>query len=224
MKISSRLALGLYRSRLVARLLFGGPLPALGAGDRYFDVTTLALRQRVRERVAAGSRVLEIGTGSFAILARWMCRELDARVCCTEIDATTAGRARACVELEGLDIEVHEGSLFASLEESTDLVIFNPPYLPRALGLARGLSDLHRRQWDGGPDGTAVLREFLAALRGRGEGACALVGLNEQHVSTRRVRDLVEELGGLELMESRHQSWLPGVVHELRVAASANSS
>ena len=62
----------LTRSSGCARLLFGGRFQGLPPGDRYFDATTWALKCVLAEQLQEGARVLEIGTGPHATLARWL--------------------------------------------------------------------------------------------------------------------------------------------------------
>lgn len=216
MGLASTVALGLYRSRALARALFGGGQPPLTGGDRYFDATTIALKRVIASRVERGASVLEIGCGSCAILARWMARERGLEVTCTEIDRATFDRARSCVQSEGLEIEVVHGSLFADLSGPFDWVVINPPYVPTSVGKRRGLSDEHRHQWDGGSDGARLLASFFAAASEPRGPAQLLVGVNAQHVSDELFRAVLAETPGLECV-ARHQSrgW-PSAVYELR--------
>jgi methylase of polypeptide subunit release factors len=206
----------LARSPRVAARLFGGVFPSLRAGERYFDATTLALRNRLKGTLVPGERVLEVGTGSHATLARWLHARLGCEVLCTELDPASAQRARARLARERLKLEVRCGELFADVDEPLDWVVFNPPYVPTAVGQARGLSERQRSTWDGGPDGTSVLEAFLAAFEARETRARAFLGINARYLRRARVEELVAAHPGLVLAGVRHQKWLAVDVYELQ--------
>ena len=60
------LAARLYRSRALARALFGVRCATPGPDDHLFDVTTIVLVRRARQLVGADTRVVDLGTGSQA--------------------------------------------------------------------------------------------------------------------------------------------------------------
>jgi hypothetical protein len=70
----------LTRSAFLTRWLFGVHAPALADGNRCFDLTTLALQREARRRIARGARVLDMGTGTTAVLGIWIERELGSTV------------------------------------------------------------------------------------------------------------------------------------------------
>lgn len=184
----------LAASRLVAQLLFDVKLPSREPGERYFDTTTLALRGAAATHVSSSDRICDAGCGSFALLGLWLAQR-SAHVVCTEIDPAIAARADATVRLNGADVEVRVAPLFGDGSERFDVILFNPPYVPTATGEARALPESHRTQWDGGPDGAATIREFLAALAERSHGATALLGVSRRHVPRARMEALVREAG-----------------------------
>ena len=193
----------LSRSRLAARLLFGLDLPPLPAGCHYFDVTTLALARAAKTRLSDGDRVLDMGAGSVAILGLFAAH-LGCEVTATELNEVIADQARASIAADGADIEVLCGPFFANHAPHLDWVLFNPPYVPTESGLARGLPQELRSQWDGGPNGTTVIAGFLDALA-QWEGAPrVLMGVNRRHVSRESVEALLDahSAASLETVES----------------------
>ncbi len=196
----------LARSRWVGRLLFGFDLPALRPGDRYFDVTTLALRRAAR-RIPPGARVLDLGTGSAALLALDLWRR-GCRVEAVEIDAGVAGEAEASIRRQGAHRPLRRADLLEGAPDDLEFVLFNPPYVPTATGEGRGLPAAFRSQWDGGPDGTRVISAFLDALAAHPGDPTALLGVNGRHVPRERVEALVAERPALVLRETRGEPLL----------------
>jgi hypothetical protein len=216
----------LARSRALAGRLLGLELPPLEAGEHYLDATTLALLRAARRHVVPGSRVLEVGTGCAAVVALWLWRRLGCEVTATELAPHVAARARESVRLDGAPVRVVEGDLLAGLQGPFDHVLFNPPYVPTAVGRARGLPERLRSQWDGGADGTEVLARFLAAFEREGGDATALLGVNRLHVPRAVALRCISERAGLELVERLDAPWLPSDVYVLvrRKGPSASAS
>ncbi len=213
----------LTRSRLAARVAFGGRYPRLKPGEHHFDVTTLALVRKAGQVVPRGARVLDMGTGSAAILGLWCWRHRACRVICTDIDLDLARRARANVLANGASSHVVCCESLAGLRSVFDVVLFNPPYVPTGIGEARCLPDRLRTQWDGGADGTDAIAAFLEAFDERGGDATALVGVNRRHVPRARVAPLLEGCSS-KVTEIWKHPWLPVDVYVLVRKKSPSAS
>jgi release factor glutamine methyltransferase len=121
-----------------------------------------ALARRAVERLPATGTAIDLCTGSGAIARTLMERRPGARVVASETDA----RAVACAAANG--VEVFHGDLFAPLPRTlhgrVDVVVGVVPYVPTP-----ELSLLQRDTfafestgpYDGGADGTAILRRVL---------------------------------------------------------------
>jgi methylase of polypeptide subunit release factors len=214
----------LTRSRILARSIFGLPFPRLGPDEHYFDATTLALRFELRHRIPRGCRVLDMGTGSAAVLGLWLWRARGCRVTCTDVDAAIVQRARESVRLAGAPIRVHQGSFFEDLDDAFDHVVFNPPYVPTAVGRRRELPERTRSQWDGGPEGTDVIAAFLEAFESAGGSAVAWMGVNHRHVSRADVERLCAQRAGIALRAVHARRWLPVDVYVLVRSQSPSAS
>jgi len=161
---------------LVARRLTGEPLAwitgsvcfcgleiAVDPGVYVPRWQTEALALRAVERLPANGAAVDVCTGAGAIAKTLMARRPQARVLATDLDE----RAVACARRNG--VEAHRGDLLAplprALEGSVDVVVGVVPYVPTG-----DLRLLHRDaltfestlSYDGGEDGTALLRRVVA--------------------------------------------------------------
>lgn len=120
------------------------------------------LALRAVERLPSNGTAVDLCTGSGAVAKTLMVHCPAARVVASDVDA----RAVACARANG--VEVHLGDLFAplppALEGAVDVVIGVAPYVPTP-----ALETLQRDtftfesplSYDGGPDGTDILRRIL---------------------------------------------------------------
>jgi release factor glutamine methyltransferase len=149
------------------------------------------LADAIVDRIDAGERVLEVGTGSGYVAAR-VSEETGTRVVGSDINPEACRRARE----EG--VEAVRGNLTDPFRrDSFDVVCFNPPYLPTP----------PEQEWDdplehalsGGEDGRRLIRPFLADVGRilRPEGRVYLL------VSSLTDIDAVAELADSAGMETR---------------------
>jgi release factor glutamine methyltransferase len=123
---------------------------------------TVALARRAVARLPVAGAAVDLCTGAGAVAATLMRRRLGARVVASDID----DRAVACAVANG--VEAYGGDLFAPLPDtllgSADVVVGVVPYVPTpALALLPRdtLAFEAPLSYDGGPDGTEVLRRVL---------------------------------------------------------------
>ena len=120
------------------------------------------LALRAAERLPAGGLAIDVCTGAGAIAKTLMARRPGARVVATDVDE----RAVACARRNGVD--AHRGDLLAplprALEGRVDVVVGVVPYVPTPeLPLLQRdtLTFESTLSYDGGPDGTNILRRVL---------------------------------------------------------------
>jgi release factor glutamine methyltransferase len=125
------------------------------------------LARRAVERLPAAGAAIDLCTGAGAIAMTLSANRPGARVVASEIDE----RAAACARANG--VEVARGDLFAplpgALRGCVDVVVGVVPYVPTpALPLLQRdtLAFESPLSYDGGPDGTDVLRRVLADAPG----------------------------------------------------------
>lgn len=153
---------------------------------------TELLAKAVTDYIKPGSKVLEIGCGSGAIsilLAKMGCK-----VTATDINPKAIEVAKRNAKLNNVRIRFVVSDLFAGLNETYDVVVFNPPYLPED-EYDFFLDNYHRLALVGGKKGNEViirfLRELPQHLRPNGEVYFVLSSLSEPE----EVYGLIEDLG-----------------------------
>lgn len=180
-----------FRSRSLARVLFGvKPLPEARPFS-YFDVTTYVLSRRASRLVSSSDCVLDLGSGPHAMLGLYLWKTVGCRVICADRDETMVGLSRQAVALNEAPIEVVQSTFFSGVEDDFDTVTFNPPYVKSDGEPARLLSPLTQTMWDGGSNGTDVIDGFLAAIESHDRPVAAHMGLNNMHVSTEAVLKII---------------------------------
>ncbi len=159
----------------VERRLTGEPLAWITGHARFCDVDiridrdvyvprwqSEPLTHRAVARLPAGGVAIDLCTGSGAIAKVLRTHRPDARIYATEIDE----RAAACAAANG--VEVYRGDLFSPLPSSVrgqvDVVVGVVPYVPtpELPFLQRDTFTFESAlSYDGGPDGTGILRRVL---------------------------------------------------------------
>jgi release factor glutamine methyltransferase len=161
---------------LVARRLTGEPLAWITGSVSFCGLEVAVepgvyvprwqsepLALRAAERLPANGVAVDVCTGAGAIAMTLMARRPRARVVATDLDE----RAVACARRNGVD--AHRGDLLAplprALEGRVDVVVGVVPYVPTpdlALLQRDTLTFESALSYDGGEDGTALLRRVVA--------------------------------------------------------------
>jgi release factor glutamine methyltransferase len=106
------------------------------------------------EPLPPGADVLDVGTGSGALAIEAARR--GGRVTAVDVSWRAVCTARLNAALSGRSVRIRRGNLFAPVrDESFDLILANPPYVPAPAGGARPHGEA--RSWDAGHDGRLVL-------------------------------------------------------------------
>ena len=121
--------------------------------------------------LAAGDRVLEVGTGSGCIAVATAVHQAGVRVDATEIDSAALEMARANVSRHRVNDQVRliEADLFPPDPTRYRVIISNPPYVPTVEIAALPPEYGHEpaAALDGGTDGLDVVRRLLEGARER---------------------------------------------------------
>jgi release factor glutamine methyltransferase len=141
--------------------------------------------------------VLEIGAGTGIIALS--CAQKGATVICSDINPYAVTIIQRNInenrdKLKG-SIEVRRGYLFQVLkkDESFDIIIFNPPYLPTRLDEKVDDGGWFDIAVDGGKTGLETTRRFLASvsqyLKPRGEGYYIFSTLSDKELLTAYIKE-----------------------------------
>lgn len=165
---------------LVARRLTGEPLAWITGSVTFCDLDVRVdpgvyvprwqselLTRRAVDRLPADGTAIDLCTGAGAIARTLIARRPGARVLATDVDE----RAVACARANGVD--ARRGDLFAplprDLEGRVDVVVGVVPYVPTpdlALLQRDTLTFESALSYDGGHDGTEILRRVLTGAPG----------------------------------------------------------
>lgn len=148
---------------IVGHTVFGGTDVRVDPGVYVPRWQSAELARRATAHLPGTGTAVDLCTGSGAVALTLQRARPRARVLATDMDE----RAVACARANGVD--ARKGDLFAPLPAglagSVDVVVAVVPYVPtRALALLPRdtLSFESAAHYDGGPDGTDVLRRVLA--------------------------------------------------------------
>jgi HemK-related putative methylase len=184
------------KNKLFTRFLFD---IKIGYNDRiHWDFTTLILKKVLAEHVKPMDKVLEIGTGPFALLSQWLRRQCNCTIHAGDINPRYVDSARQCIMLNSSTISVFQSDLFDGITECYDVIFFNSVYIPTERGRADGIDKLHeyRTDWCGGLDGLETIKKFLVESKGhllpKGK---VLLGFNGAYIKKNNVMRLCEQSG-----------------------------
>jgi release factor glutamine methyltransferase len=183
----------LRRNKLLTRLIFG--VRTLSNDDIHWDFTTIVLRKALKQGVSSNPRILEIGTGPYAILAIYLYRKGHSRIVANDINKDYVESALKTVACNGADLAVVHSDLFSNIAGDFDIILFNSVYIPYRKGKELMLNSVHQseKHWCGGNAGTETIERFLknaGAYLSR-DGAIFL-GFNPHYLSESRVRQIVK--------------------------------
>ena len=210
--------------RWLIRALFGVRLPR--GADVAFDPTTILLAHAAKQLAKPTMRSsLEMGIGAGALVSLSLARhrhKQQAPIAITGCDCVPrrVESARQVAQHNAIEASFIESDLFTAVPagERYDLILFNPPYVPTAVGEqlrmgARLTSE--RTMWDGGDDGLEVLRRFLAVAPDYlSSGGRVLFGVQHVFVSDEAVRRVIDG-GPLSLQETITRRGVPAEVYVL---------
>lgn len=215
----------LRTNRHVIRRAFGVRVPPDVAVS--FDATTILLSRAVRQvATPEDCRALELGIGQAALVGLSLTRHFDIQLDGLDCAADRVESSRRVAEYSGARARFWTSDLFSEVpaENQYDLVFFNPPYVPTSAGEELKLTErlsVAGSHWDGGHDGTSVLRQFLAEVpayltpRGR-----VIFGVQNMFVPDETVQHVVSATG-LVIRRRLTKRFLPSTAYVLELATVA---
>lgn len=109
--------------------------------------------------LASTTRFLEIGVGT-GIVSIFAAR-YGAHVTGTDINPLALENAQHNADKNGILLELIEGDLFEKVEGRFDIVVFNPPYLPRSRFSDKFLSHWEQLSLESGKSGMETTLRFI---------------------------------------------------------------
>jgi len=130
-------------------------------------------------------------------------------VVCSDINPEIVSMAQENVEFNQAPIQVKHSNLFENIEEDFDIVVFNPPYVPTKKGIMSNLSKQFQSQWDGGEDGSSVIKQFLDELQQVKRSVKVYVGINYWYLPKEKFLPMIEIKKDLKLRKIYRHTFLP---------------
>jgi len=197
------------KSRYVAHLIFKIDFKPGKKGAYYFDMTTLVLTKLVLREINKNDRVLDMGTGTSSIIGLTLWKQCGCYVVCSDINPEIVSIAQENIEFNQAPIQVKHSNLFENIEEDFDIVVFNPPYVPTKKGTMSNLSKQFQSQWDGGEDGSVIVKQFLDELQQIKRSVKAYVGVNYWYLPKEKFLPMIEIKKDLKLRKIYRHTFLP---------------
>jgi SAM-dependent methyltransferase len=189
-----------YRSAAAVRMIFGLRVRAAPVGTVYFDPCAVLLKLELTRllRKPHLRRVIEVGTGRFALLSGTLARRFDGRYIACDVDSRAVEAAKAHLAANRLRVEVRKSEALAALAACENDIVFSnltPVAEPETLA-ARLLEQAGR---------------FLAST-GR-----VVLGTDPRRLAPSRLAEIAEATAGLRIERTRRALALPhAVVHFCR--------
>jgi hypothetical protein len=116
----------LYRSATAVRLIFGLRVRAAPVGTAYFDPCAVLMKLELARllRKPHLRRVIEVGTGRFALLSGALARRFDGRYIACDYDSRAVEAAKAHLAANRLRVEVRKSDALAALAACENDVVF----------------------------------------------------------------------------------------------------
>ena len=184
------------RNSLITKLIFG--VETKGNQRIHWDFTTLVLGDFLVQRVRTGYRVLEIGTGPYAILSILLLKHVACKVVACDISEVYVKEAIRTARINSVLLNVVCSDLFSNIDGEFNVIFFNSVYIPRQVGERLGIDKLHNREtdWCGGENGVEIIDRFLReASTHLMESGEILLGFNAKYLNQDLVVKLCEDHG-----------------------------
>lgn len=215
MRATESLRKHLFSSHRLIMLLFSLYVLPFDFNLGNWDLTTIALKNALDKYTRNGQRVLEVGTGPFAILSIYIAKKKRVEVTAVDVYSEFIENAKKTAKHNGVSINFLKSDLLSSVKGLFDVVFFNPPYLPKkyARQICRKKSSrFFRLVYNGGPNGCETIRRFLEEVSVvMHTNSKVLLGVNTWFVRTKKIKKLIRE-NGLRLVSVFSSSWNPSRV------------
>jgi len=180
--------------KIIPRIVFNAEVENR---DRiYWDFTTLALRNCLKKIVTTNSKILEVGTGPYALLLIYLWKKFKCDLTGSDINKEYTKNALISVCLNNAELKIIESDLFDNISEEYDIIFFNSVYIPKKTGKKLDLYKLHKYEtdWCGGETGTEIINRYLSgAKKHLTKDGIVLLGFNPSYISSFEIEALCRE-------------------------------
>ena len=130
LKFSVKAITKILSTNFFAKLLFGVDC-SQSSIDYQIGFSTILMKKALKKFVKPNDRVLDIGTGAYAIHSIWLRKNVGSNVTATEIDDEYMESAKRVARHNKADIKILKADLFKGIKGKFDWAIFNPPFSNR---------------------------------------------------------------------------------------------
>lgn len=131
----------------------------------HYDTTTILFRKALKKEVKNQDKVLEMGIGQAALLSLYLAKTKKIIPHGVDISTNRVKDSSSTAQLNSVEVDFRQSDLFSNVHNIYDVIFFNPPYVHTSAGLALNLTKRLELEsdapWNGGIDGTAVLKKFI---------------------------------------------------------------
>jgi len=139
-------------------------------------------------------RILEIGTGPYALLSVYFSKKYDCEFDACDINEEYIQSSKVIAEKNNSKINLFVSNLFANASGLYDMIFFNSVYIPKCKGVQLGIDKLHnyRSDWCGGEKGYEVIENYLenSLLHIKNDGVIIL-GVNYLYLDKLSLNDII---------------------------------
>jgi HemK-related putative methylase len=145
----------------LTKLLFGVKIS--GRKRIHWDFTTLLLKKCLSEITSPNKKILEIGTGAYAILSIFLKKKFGCEINACDVNDEYIISSKQTLKNNNTSFKIFKSNLFENVEGKYDIIFFNAVYIPEETGKRLGLDNIHKfkTDWCGGAEGNEVIERFL---------------------------------------------------------------
>ena len=155
-----------------AKLLFGVDCSKSKA-DYQIGFSTILMKKALKKYIKNDDKVLDIGTGAFAIHSIWLKKNMNVDVTATEIDDKYIESAEKVAKGNKANVKILKADLFKGIKGKFDWAIFNPPFR-------------NREDKDGYKIVERLLKEAPKNIR-------LMIVVNSCYVNQKRIEEIINE-------------------------------
>jgi len=181
----------------------------------FWDFTTIVLKKALKRHAIKNSKILEIGTGPYALLSIYAAKFIKSKVTACDINLLYVNEAIGNINANNVSIDVIESNLFSAINSKYDLIFFNSIYIPLQTGINLGIDKLHNQQsdWCGGTLGIDTIEIYLKdAASHLNRNGKLLLGYNFKYLKESIVKDLTTKYN-YEIIDKCYLPFNPSVVY-----------